>query len=149
MTTAAVPRPAAERLGAVRPAEAPRAGLTPLGTRALLHVGAVAAAGASLWLGPRRGVIPDADLAWLLRMMAVLKGALLLIGLAILDWRLRRPAPAAYRAGYLGLAWLAAASVATLWRLSALGTTTLVLHAAGAALIVLACLDREFIPRAR
>lgn len=115
-----------------------------------LVAGTVLATAATLaWTGERGAALEraDPDLARLMQAMALLKGGIVALAVAALAWRLRRPTPSAFVVGYLALVWVMGAMVALMWRLEALGTVAVLLHAAGAALVVLAWRDREFIPR--
>lgn len=113
--------------------------------RVALHSG-VAIAAASVALSVHPAGVADADLARLLRIMATLKIGMLAAAVVALDWRLRRPVPARLAAAYLSFAWIAAGAVTAMWMLASIGTSALLLHAAGAALMVLAFTDRDFIP---
>jgi hypothetical protein len=118
-------------------------------TRTIVRVALIAgvvAAAASVALSAHPAVPRDAELARLLRLMASLKAAMLAGAIAVLDWRLRRPAPAALAAAYVALAWVAAGAVTAMWMLAAIGTSAIVMHVAGAALAILAFTDRDFIP---
>ena len=145
MCTTAVPAAAATLDEAVRHVRT--ASRTRTLVRAALLTGVVLAV-ASVALYAHPAALRDAELARLLRLMATLKAAMLGGAIAVLDWRLRRPAPAPLAAAYVGLSWVAAGAVTAMWRLAAIGTSAIVMHVAGAALAVLAFADRDFIPAA-
>ncbi len=111
---------------------------------ALLFGAALAVTMVALYAHP--ALSSDAELARLLRLMASLKAAMVVGAIAVLDWRLRRPASAPLTAAYLSLAWIATGAVTAMWMLAAIGTSAIVMHVAGAALAVLAFTDRDFIP---
>ncbi|HEY0777424.1 MAG TPA: hypothetical protein VGD56_05600, partial [Gemmatirosa sp.] len=91
----------------------------------------------------------DPDLARLLRAMAAIKGGLVTLGAAAVGWRLRRPTPPAFAAGYVALVWVAGAATGAIWQLAGVGRAAVALHVAGALLVVLAWRDREFVPAVR
>jgi hypothetical protein len=141
----------AVRSSAVRsPADAGRAPVVwpaRLLVAALVGGAVLATAGTLAWTaGDAALERADPDLTRLMQAMALLKGGIVAMAVAALGWRLQRPTPAAFTAGYLTLVWLMSAMVALMWRMEALGTVAVLLHAAGAALVVLAWRDREFMP---
>ncbi|MEP7065062.1 MAG: hypothetical protein ABI889_03415 [Gemmatimonadota bacterium] len=111
---------------------------------ALIAGSAIAATAVVLVAHPSAPV--DADLARLLRLMATLKIAMLAGALAVLEWRMRRPLRTSLALGYVALSWIAAGAVTSLWMLASIGASAVVLHVAGAVLVILACADRDFIP---
>jgi hypothetical protein len=116
-------------------------------SRALLLAGSLGALLAALALIPAAPIAPaDAELVRLLRTMAIVKGMLLALALGTLAWRFRRPVAPPLALGYVGASWAAMAALGAMWRMAAPGTTTVVLHAAGLALLVLASRDRDFFP---
>ena len=131
------------------PLRAPRAGLasTASGRLAVLLAGSATALLATAVWTPAATVAPaDAELVRLMRTMAVIKGLLLALALGALGWRVRRPVAPAFALGYATAAWSAAGALGAMWRLTAPGTTAVVLHGAALALFVLASRDRDFFP---
>lgn len=118
--------------------------------RVALHAGWLVAAVATLAFVPDAPALArDADWARLIRLMTLVKGALLVAAVAALHWRLARPV-AGWRLGaYLALAAVGSASVAAMWRGVVPGTVALVLHGAGLALLLVAWRDPSFLPAAR
>jgi hypothetical protein len=131
------------------PLAAPRAALAGSANArlaVLLAGSAVALLATAAWT-PATAVAPaDAELVRLLRMMAAIKGLLLVLALGALGWRARRPVAPAFALGYAAAAWSAAAALGAMWRCAAPGTTAVVLHGAALALFVLASRDRDFFP---
>jgi hypothetical protein len=127
--------------------------LGPAGWRALLATGCAVAALAGYALGdPNSLIAADAELAVLLRGMALIKAALVVAALAILWWRFRWPVPTGLAAGYLGGAWLITGATIMIWQLSAIAAAAVTFHAAEITLLVLAWRDRREavrFPRAR
>lgn len=155
MTTPTLPLP---RAAAAAPAVAPTRATDheslarPRLLTTALVLGSVAAAAGAIAIGGETGAraaLADPDLARLLRAMAVIKGAMFAAALGALGWRFRRPVAPAFGAAYLALAWTAAGSIGAMWQLAAPGTVAVVLHAAGAALLVAAWRDPDFLPRPR
>jgi hypothetical protein len=117
----------------------------------LLVGGCLAVAAGVIWAAPALGAAPaalDAELARLLRAMAVIKGVLAALGVGALAWRVRRPVSPLLGAAYVAGAWVAAGATAAMWSLVALGAVAVVLHGAGALLLLLAWRDADFIPAA-
>lgn len=113
----------------------------------LVALSAACAAGAAM-VGWRFGIAADveADLARLLRFMALLKGAFAAVALLAAWWRLGRPSAGWRRLSYLAGPGLMAGGAILLWQLHAAGLATIVLHAGMFALLAAALTDRDFIP---
>jgi hypothetical protein len=116
---------------------------------ALVGVTLLAAAGVLALVPDAPAVRTDADLARLMRAMAVVKALLVAIAAAGVWWRLDRPAVAWRLGAYLALPALAAAATAAMWRMVVPGTIAVLLHAAGLALVVVAWRDPDLFPARR
>lgn len=117
--------------------------------RALLLLGTVAAVAVAGSLDGAVAHDPDPDLVRLMRFMALLKGAFLVVALVGGFWRLARPAPMWRTAVYVGGPAMMAAGTVALWRLQDAGTAAAALHIGLFALIATALTDRDFIPASR
>lgn len=111
--------------------------------RVLLLAGVAVSALAGLAWGAAVSSPPaDADLAFLLRGMALIKAGLVLLGLGLLLWRFGRPLPAAPAvASYFIGAWLAALASALIWQLAYLGLAATAFHAGELLLLITAWRD--------
>jgi hypothetical protein len=112
-------------------------------------VAAAALAGAVGAEGGARVAAADPELARLLRAMAAVKAVILVLAVGALGWRMSRPVDAPFLAAYLVLPWIGAAGLGAMWQLAAPGLTSLVLHGAGALLLLIAARDRDFLPARR
>ncbi len=90
---------------------------------------------------PSAALLADADLAFLLRGMAAIKAALVLLALALIGWRLGRPTAPAVAALYLLGAWLMAGATVLVWQLSAIPAAALAFHAGEITLLLVAWRD--------
>jgi hypothetical protein len=117
--------------------------------RALLMLGTVAAFAVAGSLDPSATSAADPDLVRLMRFMALLKGAFLLVALVGSFWRLARPAASWRTAIYVGGPPLMAAGTMALWRMQDAGLAASVLHVGLFALLAAALTDRDFIPALR
>jgi hypothetical protein len=70
--------------------------------------------------------------------MAVIKGALALVAIAVLSWRFARPIPPATAVAYVIGAWLMAAASMIVWRLSFIGVGALAFHTGELTLLIVA-----------
>lgn len=87
--------------------------------KALLIIGCVAAVAIGLRAGGTAAAVHhDADLAFLLRGMAAIKGAMLLLAIGLVLWRFGRPVSRPLAGAYLCSIWLAAGATALIWQLS-------------------------------
>ena len=113
------------------------------GLRLLLLAGTAVSALAGLAWGAALSSPPaDADLAFLLRGMALIKAVLVLAGLGILLWRLGRPLPSRPAvASYLIGVWLATLATALIWQLAYLGLAATAFHAGELLLLITAWRD--------
>ena len=80
----------------------------------------------------------DPELAFLLRGMALVKGALVLAGLGVLWWRFQWPLSTGTAVGYLSGAWLASGAAVMIWQLTFIAQAALLFHVGEIALLVLA-----------
>ena len=93
----------------------------PLRLRLWLLGACAAAVAVGAWIGdPAARLQADPELATLLRGMAVLKGALLAVALAILTWRFGHPLPRPVAVGYVASAVAMSFATALIWQLSML-----------------------------
>lgn len=112
------------------------------GLRVALALGSLGAVGVALWLGdPRPSLAADADLARLLRGMALLKAALVVPALGLLWWRFGRPVSPLVSAVYVPGAWLLAGASALIWQLTWLPLAAATFHVAGLAVLLAAWRD--------
>jgi hypothetical protein len=140
--------PAAPAGAAAPPIAAPR--WRPAPWRVVLVVGTFLAAAAVLAFVPEAPAArADADLARLMRAMAVVKALLVALAAGGVWWRLARPVSVWPLGAYLALPLVAAAATAAMWRLVVPGTVAIVLHAAGLALLVVAWRDPGLLPAPR
>jgi hypothetical protein len=124
------------------PRQSPTAFAGPLALRATLIVCCAAAVFAAVALAhPDAGLAADAELAFLLRGMAVLKATMVLAAITLLVWRFGLPVARRTAVVYvLGVAALTGASV-LIWRLSSIPMAALVFHVAGFAVLLAAWRD--------
>jgi hypothetical protein len=142
MPSSAVSSVSEVQAGAVRARSPVRVGRPAL---VLVFVAAVAAA-AGLGAG-QDGV--EADLARLLRFMALLKGLFAGAALAAAWWRLARPARSWRGLVYAAAPGLMAGGAVALWRGVEAGSAALALHLGLFAFLAAALTDRDFIPDPR
>ena len=114
------------------------------GWRSVLVFACAAAGLAAAGLGdPAPYVRADAELARLLRAMAVLKAVMVAPALAVLLWRFRWPVSLRLGSAYVfGAVMMVGASV-LIWGLVHLGAAAVLFHAGAAILIAAAFLDRS------
>jgi hypothetical protein len=118
----------------------------PFATPASLRSASIACATAAVVMAfafgrPDAGLAADAELAFLLRGMAVLKATMVLAAIALVLWRFGRPvAPRTAAVYVIGTAALAGATV-LVWRLTSIPLAALVFHLAGFAVLLAAWRD--------
>lgn len=117
--------------------------------RAFLVLGMVAAFAVAGTVNGTAAQDLDPDLVRLMRFMALLKGAFLVVALAGSFWRLARPAPIWRTVVYVGGPALMAAGTVALWRMQDAGIAAAALHVGMFALLAAALTDRDFIPALR
>jgi len=83
----------------------------------------------------------DASYIRLMRGMAMIKALLVVIAAAVLWWRLARPVPRRFAAGYLLGAWLMVAASVLIWQRSAIGAAAILFHTGELSLLFLAWRD--------
>ncbi len=71
-----------------------------------------------VWAGPAAAPVMSADLARLLRTMAVLKGAMALVSLGVVWWRFALPVLPRFAMAYLVGTWLMAGASVVMWQLT-------------------------------
>src|SRR5271166_4619541 len=103
------------------------------GGLAVLLANGAASAGAAAEAGP--------ELARLLRLMAIVKAAMALAALWLIDWRLRQPASLRLSALYVTAATLLATAPGLIWSLSHVALGAVLFHGGLGLLIALAYLD--------
>jgi hypothetical protein len=114
----------------------------PRGRRSLLLAGCALAALVAWVAGdPSSLKAADPELAFLLRGMALIKGAIVAAGLAVLWWRFGWPLSLGTAAGYLAGAWLATGAAMMIWQLTLIAQAALLFHVGEIALLVLAWRD--------
>lgn len=121
----------------------------PIAPRAALVVGTVLAIAAALAWSPAAPSGMDADLARLLRFMALLKGVFATVAVAAAWWRLARPAAGWRLVTYVAGPALMAGGSTALGLLAAPWLATVGLHAGMLALLAAALTDEAFIPARR
>jgi hypothetical protein len=87
--------------------------------------------------------LADAELARLMRYMAVVKFAFVVIAAGLLYWRFARVIARPMLASYLGGTWMMAVACVLIFELTAIPLAAAVFHAGGLALLVAACLDQR------
>jgi hypothetical protein len=92
---------------------------------------------------PSAHLLADADLALLLRGMALIKAALSLAALAVLLWRFGRPVGVGLTVSYLVGAWLVCGASMAIWQLAAVPLAAVLFHAGELTLLVAAWRDRR------
>ncbi|MEM6532275.1 MAG: hypothetical protein AAF654_06605 [Myxococcota bacterium] len=121
---------------------APRTYVVP--KRALLVTLMVFAFAIGLAVGdPSEGLRRDAELAFLLRGMAALKGLIALGMAGLVWWRLGAATSAWNAAAYLGTVSVAAFATALVWQLSYLGPVSFAFHSALIGLALIAWKDPD------
>lgn len=111
--------------------------------RALLLCGCLATVAMAAWIGrPEAYLAADADLARLLRGMALIKGFLALAAVAVLLWRFGHPLSQRMAAAYLVGAWLAAGASMLVWQLTFIPLAALVFHIGEITMLLTAWRDR-------
>ncbi|HEX8416980.1 MAG TPA: hypothetical protein VF641_05185 [Methylobacterium sp.] len=117
--------------------------------RGLLLIGTAAAFALAGAVGGSAAADVDPDLVRLMRFMALMKGAFLVVALAGAYWRLARPAAAWRTVVYIAGPALMAAGTVALWRMQEAGLAAGALHIGLVALVASALTDRDFIPALR
>lgn len=117
--------------------------------RALLLVGTAGALAVAGGLNGAAAADVDPDLVRLMRFMALLKGAFLIVALAGAYWRLARPSAAWRTTVYVAGPALMAGGTVALWRMQDPGLAAGALHIGLFALVAAALTDRDFIPALR
>lgn len=121
----------------------------PNATRSMLIALTALAIAAALAWSPTAPSGMDADLARLLRFMAVLKGGFATVAVAAAWWRLARPAAGWRQVVYVAGPALMAGGATALGLLAAPWLATVGLHAGMLALLAAALTDDAFIPARR
>jgi len=110
----------------------------------LLISGALLAMLAVLALArPDADWLADAELARLMRYMAVVKFAFVVIAAGLLYWRFARVISRPLLVSYMGGTWMMAAACVLIFQLAAIPLAAAVFHAGGFALLVAAYLDQR------
>jgi hypothetical protein len=111
--------------------------------RVLLLGGCLASIALAAWVG-RAEAYPasDADLARLLRGMALIKGFLALAAVAVLLWRFGHPLSQRMAAAYLVGAWLATGASMMVWQLTLIPLAALTFHLGEITMLLTAWRDR-------
>jgi hypothetical protein len=111
--------------------------------RALLLCGCLATVAIAAWIGrPEAYLAADADLARLLRGMALIKGFLALAAVGVLLWRFGHPLSQRMAGAYLVGAWLAAGASMLVWQLTLIPLAALVFHLGEITMLLTAWRDR-------
>jgi hypothetical protein len=111
--------------------------------RALLLCGCLAMVAIAAWIGrPAAYLASDADLARLLRGMALIKGFLALAAVGVLLWRFGHPLSQRMAGAYLVGAWLAAGASMLVWQLTLIPLAALVFHVGEITMLLTAWRDR-------
>jgi hypothetical protein len=111
--------------------------------RAFLVCGCLATVALAAWIGRPEGYLAaDADLARLLRGMALIKGFLASAAVAVLLWRFGHPLSQRMAAAYLVGAWLAAGASMLVWQLTFIPLAALVFHIGEITMLLTAWRDR-------
>lgn len=92
---------------------------------------------------PSAHLLADAELAFLLRGMALIKAALSLAALAVLLWRFGRPVGVGLTASYLVGAWLVCGASMAIWQLATVPLAAALFHAGELTLLIAAWRDRR------
>jgi len=92
---------------------------------------------------PDEAWLADAELARLMRYMAVVKFAFVLAAFGLLYWRFARVISPALVASYVGGTWMMAAACAQIFQLAAMPLAAAVFHAGGFALLAAAYFDQR------
>ena len=92
---------------------------------------------------PAAHLLADAELARLLRGMALIKGTLCLAALAVLLWRFGSPTTPALVASYLAGAWMVCGASVAIWQLASVPLAAVLFHAGELTLLVAAWRDRR------
>lgn len=109
----------------------------------LLVLGSVLAVAIAGAFGhPERFIQDDAELARLLRGMAVIKGSIVVAAMAALAWRAGMPLTLRLAAVYLLGIWLMAAATVLIWQLTIIPAAAVGFHAGEFALLLAAWRDR-------
>lgn len=120
-----------------------RDGMSSASMRTLLLAGCVASAASAGWLADPAPVLQaDAELARLLRGMALIKAALVLAAVGVLLWRFGKPVSPRTTGAYLAGAWMLCGASVLIWQLSAIQFAALLFHAGVLLLLFTAWRDR-------
>lgn len=87
--------------------------------------------------------LADAELARLMRYMAVVKFAFVLAAFGLLYWRFARVISTPLLASYVGGTWMMAAACVQIFQLAAIPLAAAVFHAGGFAVLVAAYFDQR------
>ena len=108
-----------------------------LGT--VLVPGCAAVAAVTAVIGePSPLLLADPELAVLLRGMAIIKGAILVVAVALLLWRFGRPVSQPAAAAYALGTWLAVGATVLIWQLTFIPTAAVLFHLGELAVLVTA-----------
>lgn len=125
-----------------------RFGSLPTVLRVALLLGCMASVALAAWVGaPQLHIEADAELARLLRGMAIVKGTLVLAGVGLLLWRFGHPVSGGAAAVYLGGAWLVAGASMLIWQLTFIPLAAAVFHLGELALLLTAWRDGKALSR--
>ena len=117
-------------------------GARPARLRACLAAGCVTALGLGAWLGqPAVLLAADPELARLLRGMALIKAALVMLALAAVTWRFGRPVSLRVAAAYLVGCWLLVSASILVWQLSYIAAAAIGFHAGEIGMLLVAWRD--------
>lgn len=92
---------------------------------------------------PDEALLADPELARLIRFMAVVKAAFVVLAAGLAAWRFAWVIATQMAVSYLVGTWMMAAATGLIWQLSAIPLAAVLFHAGGLALLVTAFLDRR------
>jgi hypothetical protein len=111
--------------------------------RLLLLFGCVACVSMAVWIGkPQHYLASDADLAQLLRGMALIKGLLSFGAVSVLFWRFGHSLSQRMACAYLIGAWMASGASMLVWQLTSIPLAALIFHAGEVTMLLTAWRDR-------
>jgi hypothetical protein len=112
--------------------------------RAVLLASCVTAAATAFAVGqPETYLAADADLALLLRGIALIKATMVVGALGVLWWRFGLPLSGRVAAGYLAGAAIISGATMMIWQLTFIGAAALAFDGGALILLVLALRDRQ------
>ncbi|WP_273452504.1 hypothetical protein [Nevskia ramosa] len=108
-----------------------------------LLLGCATAVAMAVWLGvPVPTIADDPELARLLRGMAAIKAAIVVVTVAVLHWRFGRALSARLASLYLVGAWLISGASMMIWQLAQIPTAAFSFHLGAFVLLATAWRDR-------